>query len=196
MDEDQDALVAAAQAGDSAALDRLLRSHYRGIYAICRRFATAEADAHDMTQDAVIAIMRGLPAFEGRSSFKTWAFRLTTNTCLMELRKRSRRPPLATAEAQEHEPVARGTTPHDAAVLRIDTDAALARLSPEHRAAVVLRDVLGLEYAEIAEILEVPVGTVRSRIARGRAAVADLLVGQDQGMTGNQSLTDGIQGET
>jgi RNA polymerase sigma-70 factor (ECF subfamily) len=189
-------LVAAAKAGDQRALEELLRAHQRGIYALCRRFAANEADAQDMAQEAVIAIIRGLPAFEGRSSFKTWAFRLTTNTCLMELRSRSRRPPLASEEAQLRDRTDGGSAPHDVAAVRLDTDAAFAALSPEHRAAVVLRDVLGLEYGEIAEVLEVPIGTVRSRIARGRAAVADLLRDEEPAGTGNRSGLDGIQGET
>lgn len=194
MDDDR-VLVDAARRGDERAVDELLRHHYRGLYGLCRRFARNDADAQDLAQDAVIAILRGLPGFDGRSSFKTWAFRVTTNTCLMDARRRSRRPALAPEDAQSTEPVSPSPLPDDVAATRLDVDAVLASLSDEHRAAVVLRDVVGLEYAEIAEVLDVPVGTVRSRIARGRAAVARQLRDAEHDEQGNQNGLDGIEGE-
>lgn len=122
-----------------------------------------------------MAIVRGLPRFDHRSAFSTWSYRVATNACLDELRRRSRRPitGLDVEVAQ-----ATGSTRDDAPGLdtsladRLDLDAALLALAPEFRAAVVLRDQIGLDYAEIAEVLEIPAGTVRSRIARGRAALA------------------------
>lgn len=137
--------------------------------ALCRRVCGNDADGADATQEALIAIVRGLHRFDGRAAFGTWAYRVATNACLDELRRRGRRP----VAGLDHlpEPVAGGD--HAEAVSAgIDVDAALATLSPEFRAAVVLRDLCALDYAEIAEVLDVPVGTVRSRIARGRAAVA------------------------
>lgn len=117
--------------------------------------------------------MRGLHRFDGRSAFSTWAHRVTTNACLDELRRRGRRPKVA----EVLDDVAPASDPADVAAASVDVDAALATLTPEFRAAVVLRDLCALDYAEIAEVLEVPVGTVRSRIARGRAAVAAHLGG-------------------
>lgn len=137
--------------------------------ALCRRVCGNDADAADATQEALIAVVRGLHRFDGRAAFSTWAYRVATNACLDELRRRARRP----VAGLDHlpEPVAGGD--HAEAVSAgIDVDAALATLSPDFRAAVVLRDLCALDYAEIAEVLDVPVGTVRSRIARGRAAVA------------------------
>lgn len=130
----------------------------------------------------MIAIARGLPRFDGRSSFSTWAYRVATNACLDELRRR-RRHPEPTDDAALDQAGARATggggggghLELDRIGERVDIDAALAALAPEFRAAVVLRDLIGLDYAEIGEILEVPVGTVKSRIARGRAALADHL---------------------
>jgi len=118
--------------------------------------------------------VRGLPRYDGRAAFGTWAYRVATNACLDELRRRNRRP----TPGLEHVP--EPTTDHDPgdiAAASVDVDAALATLSPDFRAAVVLRDLCALDYAEIAEVLDVPVGTVRSRIARGRAAVASHLSG-------------------
>jgi RNA polymerase sigma-70 factor (ECF subfamily) len=137
-----------------------------------------ERDVADATQEALIAIVRGIPAFDGRSAFTTWAYRVATNACLDELRRRRRRPDPVEDEVLDVLVERRGGGPVDVdsgVADRLDVDAALARLSPEFRAAVVLRDLAGLDYAEIGAILEIPPGTVRSRIARGRAALADML---------------------
>jgi RNA polymerase sigma-70 factor (ECF subfamily) len=124
--------------------------------------------------------VRGLSRFDGRAAFSTWAYRVATNACLDELRRRSRRPVTGVDDAVLEGAPRTGGSRHDLAgevADRLDVDAALATLSPEHRAAVVLRDLCTLDYAEIAEVLDIPPGTVRSRIARGRAALADALAG-------------------
>lgn len=177
-----DALIAAAQAGDTAALDALLRRHYDRIHAICRRLAGNAADADDATQEAVLAIVRGLPRFDGRAAFTTWSYRVATNACLDELRRRGRRPVPVEAVGDEGGNPGGATGPGpaadprpavaDAVADRLEVDAALATLPIEFRAPVVLRDLCQLDYAEIAETLGIPPGTVRSRIARGRAALA------------------------
>jgi len=141
-------------------------------------------DAQDATQDALLAVVRGLPRFDGRSSFTTWLHRVTTNACLDELRRRSRRPTIARAVGGpagdgEHpsplDPPDEGPQADDRVPDRLTIDDALRALPEEFRAAVVLRDHLDLDYAEIAEVLGIAPGTVRSRIARGRARLADLL---------------------
>ena len=125
--------------------------------------------------------MRGLPRFDGHAAFTTWLYRVTTNACLDELRRRRRRPLPGLEEERPVTGPAATPDPAGAVAARVDVDAALARLPPEFRAAVVLRDLCGLEYAEIAEVLGIPPGTVRSRIARGRGQLADLLVGNPTG---------------
>jgi RNA polymerase sigma-70 factor (ECF subfamily) len=172
--------VAAAQAGDRDALDALLHRHHDRVRALCRRMCGNDADADDATQETLIAVVRGLPAFDGRSAFATWAHRVATNACLDELRRRGRRPtpwaePDDLATPFPGPGGLGGPEPADAVVVRLDLDAALAQLAPEVRAAVVLRDLCGYDYAAIAGILEIPAGTVRSRISRGRARLADLL---------------------
>jgi len=139
-------------------------------------------DALDATQDALIAITRGLDRYDGRAAFTTWAYRVTTNACLDELRRRKRRPlPMGNDHDDSGYPPAVGPSaagsPHlDQTIAdRLTIDDALQALPADFRAPVVLRDVLGLDYAEIAEVLEIPPGTVRSRIARGRRALADHL---------------------
>lgn len=147
---------------------------------MCRRLTGNDTDALDATQEAMIAVLRGLPRFDGRSTFSTWVYRVTTNACLDELRRRKRR----TAEALpdfERADDRLATSPggtrriDDTVADRIDIDRALSDLPEEFRAAVVLRDVCRLDYAEIAEVLGVPPGTVRSRISRGRSALAAAL---------------------
>ena len=172
-------LVQASLHGDAEALDRLLRLHYGRIYALCRRMTGNDADAADAAQDALVAIARGLAAgrFDGRARFGTWAHRVTVNACLDELRRRKRRPgPLDGTDLEAGAPMTpAGPDLAEGTADRVDIDAALLHLPAELRAAVVLRDLCDLDYAAIAEVLEVPPGTVRSRIARGRATLAGLL---------------------
>ena len=171
-------LVRAARDGDVAALDALLRRHHPRLLALCRRLTGDPTDAEDACQEALLALARGLPRFDGRSSFTTWAYRVTTNTCLDELRRRRRRPVPGLGPAEDAPAtaaVSRTGDPGDGVAARLDVDSALAAIAPDFRAAVVLRDLCQLTYEEIAEVLEVPPGTVRSRIARGRAALLPLL---------------------
>ena len=153
----------------------MLRQHHDQIHAICRRLAGNDADGQDATQEALIAIVRGLPRFHGKAKFSTWAYRVATNAALDELRRRSRRPPPTLIEAGDR--FAGTPTADDTAAVaaRLDLDAALAQLPEEFRAPVVLRDVAGCDYAEIGQILRIPPGTVRSRIARGRARLAEAM---------------------
>ena len=176
-------LVRVARAGDRRALDELLRRHHDRIHLLCRRLCRDRGDAEDATQQALIAIVRGLDRYDGRAEFTTWSYRVTTNACMDELRRRARRP-----VAMEPVDVAAGVSagaPVDPTVdpeLSFDRGAersrvqqALDQLDEVFRVPVVLRDLAELDYAEIAELLDVPPGTVRSRIARGRRRLADLL---------------------
>ena len=172
-------LVAAAQGGDRRALDELLRRHYDRVHAVCRRIAGSSRDADDAAQEAMIRIVRSLDRFDGRSAFGTWAYRIATNAALDELRRRKRRPALHIAhDDDDHlpEPVDDRAHQHvEAVVDRMTIDAALAALPDEFRAPIVLRDLGDLDYAEIAAELGVPLGTVKSRIARGRRMLLDHL---------------------
>lgn len=162
-------LARLAAVGDRDALDVLLDRHVDRVHAICRRILGHREDALDASQEALIAIARAIPGFDGRSAFTTWMYRVTTNAALDELRRRGRRPTPTESLAEPTAPVGAGP---EAAGERIDIDAALARIPEDFRVAVVLRDLCDLDYSQIAEVLDVPPGTVRSRIARGRAALA------------------------
>ena len=144
---------------------------------MCRRVTGNDDDGADAAQEALIAVVRGLATFDGRSAFSTWVYRVATNASLDELRRRRRRPIGFVVDRGDD----RHETDHadpDSGV-RIDAlgdhyllDEALAALAEDFRLPVVLRDVGDLDYAEIAEVIGIPVGTVKSRIARGRAALA------------------------
>lgn len=153
---------------------------------MCRRLAGNEADALDATQEALIAIARGLRRFDGRAAFSTWAYRVATNASLDELRRRRRRPvPGLPDDVDDESSGSRGIPQARAVGIegladRMAIDDALAQLPIEFRAPVVLRDLCDLDYAEIAEVLDLPPGTVRSRIARGRAQLARLVGPRNQ----------------
>jgi RNA polymerase sigma-70 factor, ECF subfamily len=174
--------VAAARSGDRNALDQLLRRHYDRAHGVCRRLMGNGAEADDAVQETMIRVVRGLDSFDGRSSFATWVYRIATNTSLDELRKRKRRPHLHLVDDDGQSPQQVDDLAHrrvDSVVDRLSIDAALAALPDDYRAAVVLRDVADLDYSEIAAILGIPVGTVKSRIARGRAQLVESLGNQD-----------------
>ncbi len=166
--------MAAARSGDRKALEALLRAHQDRLFAVCRRLTGSDADAADALQETMIGIVRGISSFDGRSSFATWSYRVAVNASLDEVRARSRRPAPGLPEGDGGTQADRA----DGVAQRLDLDAALLLLTPEHRAAVVLRDVCQLDYSEIAKVVGVPLGTVRSRIARGRAALVSILGGE------------------
>jgi RNA polymerase sigma-70 factor (ECF subfamily) len=174
-DGPDDADLPSALAGDTRALDRLLRSHYDRLFAVCRRLTGNDADAADACQEALILIVRNLHKFDQRSRFTTWTYRIAVNASLDELRRRRRRPQTTDFGQFDGSRAPAGSDPSTGVVDRLALERALRELSPDFRAAVVLRDVAGLDYAEIATALGNPPGTVRSRIARGRAALADAL---------------------
>jgi len=180
-----DELATRAASGDRAALEALLDRHADRIHAVCRRVLGHPEDALDATQEAMIAVARGIGRFDGRSSFTTWLYRVATNAALDEGRRKSRRP-LPVEELPE--PTGGGSSVESRVSARIDVDAALQSIPEEFRVAVVLRDLRDLDYAEIAAVLDIPPGTVRSRIARGRRLLAELLGNREPG---DERPTDG-----
>ena len=175
MTEDAE-LIERAKGGDRRAMDDLLRRHYDRIYAVCRRVTGHDADAADAAQNALIAIVRALPNFDGRAAFGTWAYRIATNASLDELRRKRRRPVVSLTDDEGTALPSIADNRGEESIQRIvDRDAltaALETLAEDYRLPVVLRDVGDLDYEEIATALGIPIGTVKSRIARGRAALA------------------------
>lgn len=160
--------------GDGAATDALLRAHYDTVRAVCHRIVINRADAEDATQQALMSIVRALPGFDGRSKFSTWAYRIATNAAIDEVR-RTRRRPLPTAGDMIDASAAPSPDHSPATAERLAFETALASVTIEYREVLVMRHVADMEYAEIAVALDIPVGTVRSRLARGRAELVALL---------------------
>lgn len=174
MPTDED-LIALFDAGDPSAFEELVRRHEQRIYNLCLRMLGKPEDAHDATQEAFLAALRKLSAFRGDARFSTWLHRIAVNACYDILRRRQRRP----EEALPEEP---GPAPGDmaeSAAEAVDVQAALLGIPEEFRAVLILRDVQDVAYEDIAEILGVPVGTVKSRLHRGRMAMGRLLRGTD-----------------
>lgn len=166
--------------GDRAATDALLRAHYDTVRAVCHRIVINRADADDATQQALISIVRALPGFDGRSRFSTWAYRIATNAAIDEIRRTRRRG--VPTDGHVIETLSPAAADHAGpATDRMDFESALARVAPEYRQVLVMRHVADMEYADIADALDVPVGTVRSRLARGRAQLTGFLGNQDPG---------------
>lgn len=180
----------AARSGDRDALGALLAEHYDHVFAVCLRMLHDRAAAEDCAQEAMIRIARGLAGFDGRSALSTWCHRIAVTTSLDAIRRERRRPFTVTTSDGDERPTSEladasaevaVTTTVEAGELRQMVAGALATLPAEFARAVVMRDVADLDYAEIAEIEQVAIGTVKSRISRGRAMLNALLSGNRDG---------------
>lgn len=168
--------------GDTTAFDEVYRNFLPLVYNLCLRLARSADDAEDLAQETFLRIYRHLGGFDGRSTLKTWVYRVTVNLCSSRLSRRKLLTlPLRSGDDPEEEGVLLVDPERDPESLSLARDAAdrvaaaLSLLQPNFRAAVVLRDLEGLTYEEIAEVLEIQIGTVRSRIARGREGLRLLL---------------------
>jgi len=176
-------LIERARGGDTRAFEDLARREERALYRHALRIVGTTSDAEDIVQDALFSAWRSIASFQGLS-FRAWLFRIATNRALDQLRSRKRRPELPLDPPDDDdvtwaEPVAPGP---DLTQLAGDREAlaavetALASLPAEQRTALLLRDVEGFPYEEIAVITSVEIGTVKSRIHRGRLAVRNVLI--------------------
>jgi len=182
-DLDPDAkLVERCLSGDEAAWEDLVRTHARRVYSICYRFTNSAADAQDITQEVFLRVFRSIKSFRpGEGTFAVWLTRLARNL-LIDHYRRTRTDRL-TESIEDRlgvlEECASADSRTDALVSSREAgelvQAALQKLSPELRETVVLRDLEGLEYREIAEVLGIAEGTVKSRLNRGRAELARIL---------------------
>lgn len=179
---DLDSVVHAARAGDEAAFVQLVNAYRGAAERVARHILRTEEAAADAVQDALIKVHRAMPSFED-GNFRAWLLRIVTNTCYDYLRKQRRRPTVSLealleesyTELQdrqiENDP--------ERMVLRKEQRElllkAIDRLSPWHREVVLLVDVYGYDYGEAADLLQLPLGTVKSRLSRARAALRDRL---------------------
>lgn len=184
---EDEALVRAARKGDLDAYNRLVRAHERQAYAVALRLLRRPELAEDATQDAFIQAYRALDSFRG-GYFRAWLMRIVTNRCYDLLRASNRRAADSLDDqAFEAEPHWASTTPADDPVARAAQgelgqmlERALARLPEDQRTTVILCDIQGYAYEEAAQIMDVALGTVKSRLSRARAALRESLRGQEQ----------------
>jgi RNA polymerase sigma-70 factor (ECF subfamily) len=156
--------------------EEIARKHGRFLYNVAYRLTGKNDDAQDLVQEVLLRVRRGLESYRP-GSMEGWLSRIATNAFLDEARRRRRRPVELLPEEPDRvmPPTVGADTSFEAEVLSEDIQAALRRLPPEYRSAVVLSDVVGLSYQEISDALQVPVGTVRSRLHRGRAILREAL---------------------
>ena len=173
-------LVARVQKGDSRAFDLLVLKYQHKIFSLIGRYVHDADEVQDVAQEAFIKAYRALPKFRGDSQFYTWLYRIAVNTAKNHLVSRSRRPPGSDVEVEDAEYYEGGAalrdieTPESAlfgAELKAVVETAIRDLPDDLRSAVTLREFDGLSYEDIAEIMDCPVGTVRSRIFRAREAI-------------------------
>lgn len=173
-------LVERVQKGDKKAFDLLVLKYQHRVISLVGRYVNNREDALDVTQEAFIKAYRALPKFRGESAFYTWIYRIAINTAKNHLVSRGRRPPgvdVDVEDAQYFDTAAglRDVASPERHMLRDEIEKtvhlALEALPSELRTAVMLREFDGLSYEDIAEVMECPVGTVRSRIFRGREAI-------------------------
>jgi RNA polymerase sigma-70 factor (ECF subfamily) len=191
-------LVREAAAGRREAFDELVRRHQSRIFNLALTLTGNAGDAEDLAQDAFVRAYKAIGSFRGESSFLTWLYRITVNVVRsqMDRRRRSREVAMPQDEDGAALDVASDEAAADRALItRQIVTRALAALPEDMRIAVTLRDLHGLEYREIAEALDVPIGTVESRIFRARARLrpllTSLLAGPDAARPGSRGSTEG-----
>ena len=170
---DEARLIERATRGDAQAFNELMGAHERRMYAVAFRMCGTKEDAEDCLQEAMLRIYRSISTFKAQSSFGTWVYRITMNTCLDELRRRKNRPSTSLDDMLDAgwSPSDTREGPEQRAVrseLRTGLEAMILELPEDMRSAVVLRDIQGLSYEDIARALDANVGTIKSRISRGR----------------------------
>lgn len=177
-------LIRRCQAGHTASFDRLVRQHYQLAYNIAYRMLADADRAADATQAAFIRAFRALDDFRAEASFSTWLYRIVTNVCLDQIRQAQKQPASLTLLADDQTTLEQRTIPDEQADPAAHAEqhqrqqlvhGALQRLTSEHRAVVVLYDLNGFSYQEIAEMLDIPPGTVKSRLNRARLVLKELL---------------------
>lgn len=191
LSEAEKFLVNRCQRGDLSAYDELMQRYEKKVYALCFRMTGNSDDAADLAQEAFLKAFRALPSFKGQSQFSTWLFRIVTNTCLDDRRKRSRRPvsvsldkPVDTGDGEMQIALPAGDpdplSTALAAELQAEIQGLLNKLPPGQKIIVVMRDLEGYSYEEIAAALQLNVGTVKSRLNRARARLRDLYLKREE----------------
>ena len=169
-------IVAQARRGELSAFEELVTRYEKRVYAIALRSSGSPEDAADITQEVFLRAWRSMKDFRGDSGFATWLFRITMNQCVDYARHKQSQPPTQPLVQGEDDTAPSPEEHLENSELGRELAAALDEVSDEHRRIVLLRDVSGMSYTEIAEILEVSEGTVKSRLSRARIALRKILL--------------------
>ena len=173
-------LVVRVQKGDKTAFDLLVRKYQHKIAKLISRYVRDRREVEDVTQEALIKAYRAIGGFRGESAFYTWLYRIAVNTAKNYLESQSRRPPGSDVEIESAELIEGGEGLRDQATperqmltneIATTVHRVLELLPPDLRTAITLREIEGMSYEEIAEVMDCPIGTVRSRIFRAREAI-------------------------
>lgn len=189
---DEKTMVALAKAGDHRAFEEIVRLYEKKLYAIAYRYTGSEQDALDVCQETFIRVYRFIGGFQENSGFSTWIYRVCTNACKDSVQRRQRRGEssldLRDEEGEEFELPLEDNRYNPEQVLeqselRRDLQAGIDALAPHHKEIVVLRDVEGMSYEQISEVLGLEIGTVKSRLNRGREQLRNFLLKLDGNKT-------------
>ena len=194
-------LIRRAQRGDADAFEQLLLEHQKNVYNLCYRMAGNPDDAMDLSQETFLRAWRCLDQYQFASAFSTWLYRLCSNICIDFLRRRRRQQtvPLtfedADGEEQTYAVPDAQPLPEEQVELKLTREtlrAAMAQLLPEHRAVLQLRVVNGLAYEQIAEVLDIQIETVKSRLSRARNQLKKIL---ERGNLSRRASSESMEGE-
>ena len=171
-------LLTRVVSGDREAFDTIMRSHEDRVFSVCVRILGDREKALDATQDTFLTVFRKADQFQGRSAVGTWIYRIAVNTCYDQMRRARRRPSETLPDhVDPSDPSAEEAI--ESAAVRPEIEIALALIPPDFRDAVILADLEGMPLSEAAEVLGVPIGTVKSRVFRGRRLLAEHLGNQN-----------------
>lgn len=194
-------LIRRAQRGDADAFEQLLLEHQKNVYNLCYRMAGNPDDAMDLSQETFLRAWRCLDQYQFASAFSTWLYRLCSNICIDFLRRRRRRQtvPLtfedADGEEQTYAVPDAQPLPEEQVELKLTREtlaAAMAQLLPEHRAVLQLRVVNEMSYEQIADVLDIQIGTVKSRLSRARNQLKKIL---ERGNLSRRASSESMEGE-
>jgi len=200
---DDRTLVAQATAGDQAAFGELVTRYQRKVYGVAFGMLRSSEDAMDVTQETFIRVHRYLGRFKGSSSFFTWLYRITVNLCIDHLRREGKAQTVDYDDAMDHSEQEAGqflpwsvdTDPAravDRKELRAMIASALETLSANHRAVILMREVEGLSYSEMAEVMQCSKGTIMSRLFHARRRMQTALLDCDESQEEDRGVTRGL----
>ena len=180
MQLDENKLISRASGGDPSAFNQLMGMHEKRMYAVALRMCSNREDAQDCLQEAMLRVYRAIGGFKGQSSFGTWVYRITMNTCLDELRRKKNKQNVSFDNLldQGWSPADDSASPEKKVMqieMRKSISTSIQELPEDMRSAIIMRDIHGYSYDEIADILGVNVGTIKSRISRGREKLREKL---------------------